>query len=391
MTCGLRAYSKVAQHRYGVVHVSRPNRRVHEQGVVLRVYQQVVNPERLYFEACSGDCLDFCGAEPCPGHCPVKGSWRPLGMTMLSMDDGGDGESGMRIGELRIAVPRDNPDLLRDREHLLALRDVLEGGAMDLDWSVSRPTTTWEGVTVSGSPPRVTGLNLSQRGLQGEVWGYIGDLTELTELRLDGNQLSGLLPTKMHLLSNLSSLYLAGNDFHGCIAPGLWAAQQHDLDSLNLLKCPIFPNAGISEDGHHLLILGPTDVNLDRDELHYLVLDVPQSGTNARSYRTPAHSCELDEGPGSVFESAKCGILLGVVLRDASDAKTWVFFRDRLDPEPAHILEEEAARSHYSGCVYDCDGAPSPAAWIEQLVASAWTTAPAEYNSETDTWIWIWP
>ena len=81
----------------------------------------------------------------------------------------------MRYGDLRITVPRGNPELLRDREHLLALRDVFDARP-PLNWSVGTPTAMWEGVTLSGAPPRVTGLDLTERNLAGEIWGYLGDL-----------------------------------------------------------------------------------------------------------------------------------------------------------------------------------------------------------------------
>ena len=89
--------------------------------------------------------------------------------------------------------------LLRDREHLLALRDVFDARP-PLNWSVGTTTANWEGVTLAGTPPRVVGLNLSNRNLQGEIWGYLGDLLELRVLRLDGNQLTGLVPSKTQLL-----------------------------------------------------------------------------------------------------------------------------------------------------------------------------------------------
>lgn len=51
--------------------------------------------------------------------------------------------------------------------------------------------------SLSGTPPRVTELDLSNRNLRGELCGYIGDLTKLREPRLDNNELRGIVPTKM--------------------------------------------------------------------------------------------------------------------------------------------------------------------------------------------------
>ena len=58
-------------------------------------------------------------------------------------------------------------------------------------------TADWEGVTVSRPPARITGLDLANRNLCGEFWGYLGDRVELRELRLDDNHLTGTVPTKL--------------------------------------------------------------------------------------------------------------------------------------------------------------------------------------------------
>ena len=65
-------------------------------------------------------------------------------MIPLPLDDGHSSSGSYRYGDLTVAVPRGNPGLLADREHLLALRDVLEGGETGLDWSPSRATADWE-------------------------------------------------------------------------------------------------------------------------------------------------------------------------------------------------------------------------------------------------------
>ena len=89
---------------------------------------------------------------------------------------------------------------------------MFEGaGGAELDWSAGRLTADWEGITVAGTPPRVTGLDLAKRGLRGELWGYLGNLTELTELRLNGNALSGTIPSKLSLLTKLTHVYLGEN------------------------------------------------------------------------------------------------------------------------------------------------------------------------------------
>ena len=59
----------------------------------------------------------------------------------------------------------------------------------------------WMGVTVSGTPQRVTALNLADLGLDGELSGLLGNLTGLTTLDLSGNDLTGMLPSKLALLT----------------------------------------------------------------------------------------------------------------------------------------------------------------------------------------------
>ena len=54
--------------------------------------------------------------------------------------------------------PDNNPGLVSDW-----------AGDATLNWSVDVPIADWDGVTVSGSPERVTELDLSSKGLNGEI------------------------------------------------------------------------------------------------------------------------------------------------------------------------------------------------------------------------------
>ena len=214
----LNGYGAMSKHRFGDIELA---------DVKLRVWQREREPGRIYVEAC--------------GACPARQSvrwqaWRPLGMIPLPLDDGLSRGGYYRYGDMDIAIPHRSPLLLEDREYLLALRDVLAGTAT-LNWDVGTPTTNWGGVIVTGTPPRVRGLNLAYRGLTGEIWGWLGNLTALTELRLNGNALTGSIPSKLHLLRRLTHVYLDGNHFHGCVPPRLWEAAHHDLDRLGLPRC----------------------------------------------------------------------------------------------------------------------------------------------------------
>ena len=62
----------------------------------------------------------------------------------------------------------DNPGLMRDCINLLAVKDSLRGAAT-LNWSLDTPISDWNGVNVTGTPGRVTGLDLSVLGLDGSI------------------------------------------------------------------------------------------------------------------------------------------------------------------------------------------------------------------------------
>ena len=104
---------------------------------------------------------------------------------------------------------------MADCEALLRARNNLENGngARILNWSVIRPISQWDGVTVSGTPQRVTRLNLRSMGLVGTLPADLNDLTMLTRLWLHKNSLSGEIPD-LSRLTNLESLWLS--DCNGC-------------------------------------------------------------------------------------------------------------------------------------------------------------------------------
>jgi Leucine-rich repeat (LRR) protein len=62
-----------------------------------------------------------------------------------------------------------------------------------------------------------TEINLSNRGLTGEIPSEIGNLTNLTHLDLDNNQLTGSIPPEIGNLTNLKFLKLFNNELTGSI------------------------------------------------------------------------------------------------------------------------------------------------------------------------------
>jgi Leucine-rich repeat (LRR) protein len=62
-------------------------------------------------------------------------------------------------------------------------------------------------------------LNLNNIGITGEIPPEIGNLTNLTELWLSGNELTGSIPPEIGNLTNLIYLYLYDNQLTGSIPP----------------------------------------------------------------------------------------------------------------------------------------------------------------------------
>lgn len=105
-----------------------------------------------------------------------------------------------------------DPALAADCDALLESAAILAGTAA-LNWSVEAPLASWDGITVSGSPPRVTALELHGRGLTGSIPPQLATLTALTRLHLRDNPLTG------------------------CVPNALWSVAERDLAYLGLTSC----------------------------------------------------------------------------------------------------------------------------------------------------------
>ena len=113
-----------------------------------------------------------------------------------------------------VSDPGNNPGLVADCRVLLEIRDELAGNE-SLNWDTGLAITDWEGVTVSDSPGRVTILDISHRGLSGEIPAGLEDLTQLRELHLCCNDLTGEIPAELGQLSQLELLVLSDNQLTG--------------------------------------------------------------------------------------------------------------------------------------------------------------------------------
>ncbi len=122
-------------------------------------------------------------------------------------------------------APADNPGLRADCDVLLATRDILAGEAR-LNWSEQLPIELWRGVTIGGSPDRVTRLELASSGLNGRIPPALGRLSELVSLALNRNRLTGPVPPELGELTNLERLVLSFNALSGPIPPELGKLSQ---------------------------------------------------------------------------------------------------------------------------------------------------------------------
>lgn len=83
---------------------------------------------------------------------------------------------------------------------------------------VGAPIYTWEGISLDENG-RVIKINLFRNNLNGILPSEIGILSELITLQLCVNNLSGVLPPEINQLSNLNILDLGGNNFNGILLP----------------------------------------------------------------------------------------------------------------------------------------------------------------------------
>ena len=140
-----------------------------------------------------------------------------------------------------------SPSLACDKEILLSIPDTLAGRLPS--WQPDVPLTDFTGVAVGGVPPRVIELNLNyfaQRPnnvdrprLTGPIPPPLGRLSQLRELHLAGNQLTGI-PSELGQLTRLRELDLSDNKLTG-IPPELGQLTQLQylyLDSNQLTGIP---------------------------------------------------------------------------------------------------------------------------------------------------------
>ena len=135
-----------------------------------------------------------------------------------------------------ITDPVNNPGLVFDCNALLVARDALAGSAT-LNWSSRTPIGDWQGVTVDGTPQRVTELELPDAELTGALPTELNRLDSLKRLVLRENRLTGPIPAWLGDLANLEELSLWGNRLYGPLPSSL--GNLVNLEELLLSRNPI--------------------------------------------------------------------------------------------------------------------------------------------------------
>ena len=137
---------------------------------------------------------------------------------------------------IAVTNPQDNPLLVQDCEALLEARDILSQGGRRLIWTADTPMSKWDGISIGGSPARVTELRIrgdfgGSGSLEGSIPSELGQLTGLVTLVLHANALRGTIPTELGRLTQLVTLRLEGNELTGEIPASLGRlANLYDLD-----------------------------------------------------------------------------------------------------------------------------------------------------------------
>ena len=255
-----------------------------------------------------------------------------------------------------VANPATHLALARDCDHLLAARDLLASTGT-LNWHPRTPMAQWTGVTVSGTPQRVTALQLATKGLTGQLSGRLGDLTGLETLVLNGNTLTGALPSKLGQLTRLTTLALKGNRFTGCVPPSLRTVSTHDLARLSLTDCAVPTDISY---GDHTLTAGTYRYRWALGEAP-LLFDVPAGMTLVLDGYVLEAPVDRLTGP----PHGGLGLILSDVL-----GSSWIGLDVRRGGEWSRSLAPVPADTARSGTSPSTTG--SLGAAFDQVAASSW-------------------
>ncbi|XVF10854.1 hypothetical protein REPUB_Repub07fG0218800 [Reevesia pubescens] len=110
-----------------------------------------------------------------------------------------------------------------DQQALLQFKAKITGDQLRVmhSWNSSIHFCQWHGVTCGRRHQRITGLELKLLKLEGSVSPYIGNLSFLRVLDLEGNSFNNEIPEEIGRLRRLEILQLANNSFSGKIPSNL--------------------------------------------------------------------------------------------------------------------------------------------------------------------------
>ena len=163
-----------------------------------------------------------------------------------------DCSSGIAVDD-----PDENGGLVSDCEVLLAVRDRLAGAA-SLNWSADVPIDEWYGIGIVGSPDRVDWIDIERFGLSGDIPPELDNLSELSSLYLDDNQLQGEIPAEIGNLINLDGIFIRNNQLSGEIPSELGNLSNltHLVLDDNHLEGEIPPEIGSLSNLRNLSLIG---------------------------------------------------------------------------------------------------------------------------------------
>ena len=117
---------------------------------------------------------------------------------------------------ITVPNPHSNPGLVADCKVLLSVLETVDPGGV-LNWSANYPMSAWDGLWVDGSPDRVHGVAIDGNGLTGQIPSELGRLSNLQALDFASNHLTGTIPPALGNLSNLKHLSLDNNLLSGSV------------------------------------------------------------------------------------------------------------------------------------------------------------------------------
>ncbi len=227
--------------------------------------------DRVSYAIASGNDDGAFALDPGTGRLTVAGPlYRDPAASRALTVTADDGLGGVGQAVVRIALssvcrngvlvpdPGSRPGLVGDCQVLYyGIRQELQG-TVDLGWDAGVALSAWAGLRIAGSPPRVVGLRLGERGLDGTLPADLGWLDGLDRIDLYENELTGEIPSELGRLGNLRNLFLSDNSLSGEIPSelgGLSALLRLDLDG-NELSGEIPPELGRLSGLTHLYLNG---------------------------------------------------------------------------------------------------------------------------------------